>query len=217
LQDVGTVVHRSHKFAPGKRQSFGLVVWSGQIVSSLLQFLARGSAWSEKLDKNNITFIPQITTRRRLQKGLRMSPPFTPLSAKKRCQWAPCNDVKRCAEMFSCTSPVAQAHPGPNAEVVGTHLQIAQTGVCVDAERGDKQEAASGSLSNFFRLTVPFQNLCWHEISTATQHHPIIVKQMLSITLGCLQAHQPLWGTAMSLCKHYQGLEGPVEPLKFAI
>ena len=90
--------------------------------------------------------------------------------------------------MFSCALNVAQVHP----------------------------EAASGSLSNFFRLTVPFQNLCWHEMWTATQHHPIIVKQMLSIAL-CLQAHQPLWGTAMSLCKHYQGLEGPVEPLKFAI
>ena len=76
-------------------------------------------------------------------------------------------------------------------------------------KRGDKQEAASGSLSKFVRLTVPFQNLCWHEIWTATQHHSISVKQMLSITLGCLQAHQPLWGTAMSLCKHYQGLEGP--------
>lgn len=119
--------------------------------------------------------------------------------------------------MFCCTWPVAQAHPGPNAEVVGTHLQIAQTGVCVDAERGDKQEAASGSLSEFARLTVPFQNLCWHEIWTATQHCRIVfVKRVLSIAL-CLQAHQPLWGTALSLGKHYQDLQFPVEPLKFAM
>ena len=92
--------------------------------------------------------------------------------------------------MFSCDLNVAQVHP----------------------------EAASGSLSEFARLTVPFPNLCWHEIWTATQHCPIIfVKRMLSIALGCLQAHQPLWGTALSLCKHYQDLQFPVEPLKFAM
>ena len=77
----------------------------------------------------------------------------------------------------------------------------------IDSGRVHQLETKRG---HAISLQVPFQNLCWHEIWTATQHHPIIfVKQMLSIALDCLQAHQPLWGTALSLCKHYQALEGP--------